>query len=101
MNRFELVSIPLEDEETLIDNVTGKKVKLPYQVSQDVCRMLNEESDRADRIAEANTTRELLKLKWERDIYKRFSDEVLNVFKKHNIESIAKLDQMMFNQKKW
>ena len=86
-----------EFSQSIYDNLTGKI----YDGNQKTCDLLNAENDRADRNAELNTDENLLNLRWQRDIYKHFSDEVLKLMSKYEISTLAKLDQMLFNQKKW
>lgn len=94
MNRFEVYGMP----ERIIDNVTGK---IYYPESDEILELLNELNDRADKVIELFTTEELLKLKWQKDIYQRFSNEVMEILEKHEIDSLMKLDQVLFNQRKW
>ena len=81
----------------ITDSVTG----YTYNGNQEICDLLNELSERGDRIIESFTTEELIKLKWQRDIYKNFSDEVMKILNKYEINSLAKLDLMLMEQEVW
>ena len=81
-----------------IDNMTGEV----YSLSMDnMLELLNNESERADRNAEMNTTEELLKLRWERDVYERFSNETMRILDKYEISDLQKLDKCLFEQRVW
>ena len=101
MNRYEVVDIPASRDDFIIDNVTGRRWQVEQWVSDDICEELNRLSERGDRIIEEFTTEELLKLKWQRDIYKRFSEETMKILNKYEISSLEKLDRMLFEQKVW
>ena len=101
MNRFEVTSIPLSDYEELTDNVTGEKYHIMCPESDRICEKMNQLNDRADKIVESFTTEELLKLKWQKDMYEKFSKETMRVLNRHNVSSLKKLDQILFNQVKW
>lgn len=81
----------------IIDEVTGKH----YYGNGEICKLLNQESDRADRNAEMNTDEELLKLRWEKDIYKNFCDETIKILTRHNVSDLSKLDHILFYARKW
>ena len=86
--------------ESIIDKVTGKHYSLYYDDSGDaIIELLNQLSDRADKVIEAYTTEEQLKQKWEHDIYKRFTEETMRVLKKHNINSLKELDTKLIWRK--
>lgn len=101
MNRFEISSVPLSDTEKITDNVTGREYYIDYPESDKILKLLNELNDRADKVIESFTTEELLKLKWQKDIYERFSKETMRILKKHDVATLQKLDQILFNQVKW
>ena len=83
--------------ESIIDKVTGKHYSLYYDDSGDaIVELLNELSDRADKVIESYTTKELLHLKWQRDIYKRFSEMTMRILERHNINSLEELDSKLF-----
>ena len=92
MNRYEIIDLKDSRDDLIIDNVTGKRFQVEQWQSDDICTELNKLSDRADKVIEAYTTPELLKLKWQKDIYKRFSKETLRILNKHNIHSLEELD---------
>ena len=83
----------------IIDEVTGKH----YYGSGEICKLLNQESDRADRNAELlyDDSDEYRKLVWERDIYKHFVEETLDVMNKYNVKSLNRLDHILFYARKW
>ena len=62
----------------ITDNLTG----YTYRGNKKICDLLNQESDRADRNAE-------------------LLDPFLSLMKKYEIDSVAKLDQMLMEQKVW
>ena len=94
-------SVALSDYEELTDKVTGESYHIICLESGRVCDLLNELNDRADKIVESFTTEELLKLKWQKDMYEKFSKETMRILKKHDVASLEKLDQILFNQVKW
>ena len=81
----------------IVDSMTGER----YDGNSRTCELLNQESDRADRNAEMNTDEELLKLRWERDIYKNFSDETIKILTRHNVSDLNKLDHILFYARTW
>lgn len=83
----------------IIDEVTGKR----YYGNSEICKLLNQESDRADRNAELlyDDSDEYRKLVWERDIYKHFVEETLNVMNKYNVKSLDRLDHILFYAREW
>lgn len=83
------------------DNVTGEEYNEYDFISGKVTDLLNQLSDRGDKILEAYTTEELLKLRIEKNIYEKFTNETIKILNKYDIESLAKLDQMLFNQRVW
>ena len=95
MKRFKrLVSNP----DLFIDDVTGEV----YHLSMDnVLELLNKESERADKNAELCTDEGLLKLEWQRGIYENFSKETLKILDKYEINSLKKLDRILFEQRVW
>ena len=101
MKRFTNDGYGLEaiEDQSFTDNVTGKT----YHVDcfNEIIELLNKESERADRNAELCTDEGLLKLEWEKSIYERFSKETLRILEKYEIDSLEKLDQILFHQKKW
>lgn len=101
MNRYEVVDIIGSNDVWIIDNITSNRWQVEQWVSDDICKELNKLSERADKVLESFTTEELLKLKWEKDINKRFADEVIKIMNKYEIKSLEKLDQVLFNQRVW
>lgn len=101
MNRYEVIDINGSRDDFIIDNVTGRRWQVEQWVSDDICRELNDLSERGDRIIEAFTTEELLKLKWQRDIYKNFSTKTMKILNKYEIDSLEKLDKILFEQRVW
>lgn len=93
MKRFKY----FEHTQMITDSTTG----YTYTGNQEICDLLNELSERGDRIIESFTTEELIKLKWQRDIYKNFSKETMKILNKHEIKSLAKLDLMLMEQEVW
>ena len=76
----------------IIDNLTG----FHYQGNKEICDLLNDESDRADRNIEICD-----KIIMEKKILEQFNFDVLKIMKKYEIENLEKLDQILFYQKKW
>ena len=76
----------------IIDNLTG----FHYQGNKEICDLLNDESDRADRNIEICD-----KIIMEKKILEQFNFDVLKIMKKYEIENLEKLDQILFHQKKW
>jgi len=74
MNRFELFA----NSQYIKDNVTG----FQYSSLQEICKLLNNVNKRADRNAD-----ELWKFR--------------ELMMKYEIDSVEKLDQVLFNQKVW
>ena len=74
MNRFELFA----ESHYIKDNVTG----FQYSSLQEICKLLNNINKRADRNAD-----ELWKFR--------------ELMMKYEIDTIEKLDQVLFNQKMW
>lgn len=62
----------------IIDNLTGEH----YTGNSKICRLLNQESDRADRNVE-------------------MFDDWFRVLKKYGITNPAKLDQILMNERVW
>ena len=62
----------------IIDNFTGEY----YTGNSKICRLLNQESDRADRNLE-------------------MFDDWFRVLKKYGVNSPAKLDQILMNERVW
>ena len=67
---------------------------------QDLCDLLNRESERADRNAEL-VDMDKIKLMYQRDIYKRYCEEVNRILEKYEIDSLEKLDLMLEVQEVW
>ena len=76
----------------IIDNLTG----FHYQGNKEICDLLNDESDRADRNIEICD-----KIIMEKKILEQFNFDVLKIMKKYEIENLEKLDQILFYPKKW
>ena len=76
----------------IIDNLTG----FHYQGNKEICDLLNDESDRADRNIEICD-----KVIMEKKILEQYNFDVLKIMKKYEIENLEKLDQILFQQKKW
>ena len=85
----------------IVDRVTDKRYSEYEFYTGEITDLLNELSDRGDKIHELYTTRELLSLRWQKDIYERFSREVLKILMKYNIDSLEKLDQVLLNERTW
>ena len=76
----------------IVDNLTG----FHYQGNKEICDLLNDESDRADRNIEICD-----KVIMEKKILEQYNFDVLKIMKKYEIENLEKLDQILFHQKKW
>ena len=76
----------------IIDNLTG----FHYQGNKEICDLLNDLSDKADRNLEICD-----KVIMEKKILEQYNFDVLKIMKKYEIENLAKLDQILFHQKKW
>ena len=62
----------------IVDNLTG----YTYNGNNKICKLLNQESDRADKIVES-------------------FDKWYKVLHKYNIDSPEKLDQVLMNERVW
>lgn len=67
----------------------------------EIIDLLNTESERADRNAELCTDDGLIKLEWQRSIYKNFADKVIRIMDKHEIDNLDKLDKILVEQRVW
>ena len=76
----------------IVDNLTG----FHYQGNKEICDLLNDESDRADRNIEICD-----RIIMEKKILEQYNFDVLKIMKKYEIENLEKLDQILFHQKKW
>ena len=76
----------------IIDNLTG----FHYQGNKEICDLLNDLSDKADRNLEICD-----KVIMEKKILEQYNFDVLKIMKKYEIENLEKLDQILFHQKKW
>lgn len=86
-----------KNSQMIKDSLTG----YTYVGDEETCELMNRLSERGDKILESFMTEEILKLKWQKDIYKNFSDEALRVLNKYEIKSLEKLDQMLMEQRVW
>lgn len=66
------------NSQMIVDNLTGHT----YSGNNTICKLLNKESDRADKIVES-------------------FDEWYEVLHKYNIDSPQKLDQVLMNERVW
>lgn len=66
------------NSQMIIDNLTGEH----YVGNSKICRLLNQESDRADRNVE-------------------MFDDWFRVLRKYGVTSPAKLDQILMNERVW
>ena len=76
----------------IIDNLTG----FHYQGNKEICDLLNDLSDKADRNLEICD-----KVIMEKKILEQYNFDVLKIMKKYEIENLEKLDQILFEQKVW
>ena len=76
----------------IVDNLTG----FHYHGNKEICDLLNDESDRADRNLEICD-----KVIMEKKILEQYNFDVLKIMQKYEIENLEKLDQIWFHQKKW
>ena len=76
----------------IIDNLTG----FHYQGNKEICDLLNDLSDKADRNLEICD-----KVIMEKKILEQYNFDVLKIMQKYEIENLEKLDQILFHQKKW
>ena len=83
------------------DKVTGETYGEYEFYTGEILDLMNDLSDRADKILELHTTEELLKLRWQKDIYERFSKETMKILNKYGIDSLEKLDQVLMNERVW
>ena len=82
----------------IIDSMTGEK----YDGNSKTCELLNQESDRADKLAEIlYDDPDFRKLQWEKSIYEHWGNEVLKIMKKHDIGDLNKLDHILFYARTW
>ena len=76
----------------IIDNLTG----FHYQGNKEICDLLNDLNDKADRNLEICD-----KVIMEKKILEQYNFDVIKILKKYEIENLEKLDQILFQQKKW
>ena len=76
----------------IVDNLTG----FHYQGNKEICDLLNDLNDKADRNLEICD-----KVIMEKKILEQYNFDVLKIMKKYEIENLEKLDQILFQQKKW
>ena len=76
----------------IIDNLTG----FHYQGNKEICDLLNDLNDKADRNLEICD-----KVIMEKKILEQYNFDVLKIMKKYEIENLEKLDQILFEQKVW
>ena len=76
----------------IMDNLTG----FHYHGNKEICDLLNDESDRADRNIEICD-----RIIMEKKILEQYNFDVLRILKKYEIENLEKLDQILFEQKVW
>lgn len=76
----------------IIDNLTG----FHYQGNKEICDLLNDLNDKADRNLEICD-----KVIMEKKILEQYNFDVIKILKKYEIENLEKLDQILFHQKKW
>ena len=80
-----------EHSQMITDSVTD----YTYYGNQEVCDLLNELSERGDKIIESFTTKELLILKWKLDIYRNFAQATMRILENHNIETLHELEERL------
>ena len=76
----------------IVDNLTG----FHYQGNKEICDLLNDISDKADRNIEICD-----KVIMEKKILEQYNFDVIKIMQKYEIENLEKLDQILFQQKKW
>ena len=86
-----------EHSQCIMDNLTG----FVYDGNRETCNLLNQLSDKNDRLVEEFTDEGQIKLWWEIDIRRNFDEEIMKLFRKYDIDNIRKLNQILFNQKVW
>lgn len=91
MKRFTYDSL----NERIIDHITDSA----YYSFESICELLNQESDKCDKVIESFMTEELMNLRWQKDIHERYNNEVNNILEKYNIGSLKKLDRILFENK--
>lgn len=95
MERFEYIDCT----DTIYDKLTGEHYHTWYE--DDLLELLNSLNDRADKNAELCTDEGLIKLKWQVSIYKHFSEKTMEILEKYEIDSLEKLDRILFEQRVW
>ena len=75
-----------------MDNLTG----FHYHGNKEICELLNQLNDKADMNLEICD-----KVIMEKKILEQYNFDVLKIMKKYEIENLEKLDQILFQQKKW
>ena len=99
MNKYEVCETAWGTHDKLMNNLTGEYYFLDKDVAHDICKLLNSECERSDRMIESFTTEELLKLKWKSSIHERYNNEVNHILDKYDIGSLKKLDRILFENK--
>ena len=76
----------------IVDNMTG----FHYQGNKEICELLNQLNDKADRNLEICD-----KVIMEKKILEQYNFDVFKILQKYEIENLEKLDQILFEQKLW
>ena len=80
-----------EHSQMITDEVTG----YTYYGNPEITKLLNQLSNRGDKILESLTTRELLILKWKLDIYRNITQATMRILQDHNIETLKELEEKL------
>jgi hypothetical protein len=88
----------------IVDELTGKT----YTNNRSLCNLLNSISDKSDSIAEdyyklkfEGMSDENKSLYFQKIIYEDFGNSILKIMVKYNIDSLEKLDKVLFNARIW
>ena len=78
------------------DELTGIRYDVYDFHNGELVRLLNNVNRRANKNIE-----ECDKIRMDKEVYREFDFRVLSIMKKYEIDSLEKLDQILFQQKKW
>lgn len=79
------------------DNLTGRKYYGGRLIQcTELCDFLNEMYEKS-----LGSEDESMKLKYEKDIYQHFINDVLKILAKYEIDSLEKLDRILMEQRVW
>lgn len=80
----------------IVDKINGNN----FDFSDELLDLMNRLNDRADRNAEL-VDMEKIELIYQRDMYQDFTNKVCKIMDKYGIDSLKKLDLVLFHQRLW